>query len=334
MPNIYQRVFVNSDDDVNAVPIFRAVFPLLQDLYELEHLSVTMHELGHHDVQVFAMGGSQPGEEHWSYYANPLILDTSGFHNLVSLQLLDLSYGDHDLRILAAELSSTLLASPQLRHLTLSLDDSQRGGALIHLLADEYQKKGGVPLSLETLQLGHGRPRAHRNTPHPAASDVLKLCRPAVLERVLLFNGFGPRPLFGNGFSPLMTTMPPNMILSIRHFSGLALDDAMLSLIHIIGNDTSLPPTFMSELVFVECNCSPNQADKLDIDQTKGTYWPRSLAIERMADHLLEKQKMSIIWKTAQYTGLKHLHFPLEWIGRKNQWVEYKQVNIDITLYT
>ena len=60
------------------------------------------------------------------------------------------------------------------------------------------------------------------------------------------------------------------------------LDDVILSLTNMVGNEETLPPQFLSEMVFADCSCSIDAQEELDFDQTKSLYWRKSFAIERV----------------------------------------------------
>ncbi|RMJ27135.1 hypothetical protein PHISP_02021 [Aspergillus sp. HF37] len=297
----------------NNVPLFNETLAQLRSHTHLRSLSITTHK--HICVDIHRNAWSDPFLSHWTnHVACELVLDVGGFRNLTSLYLGNIARGRHGYSTLVDQLSSTLLASPKLRDLALGLHHGSETIQFVTSLCETYKTAGGKPKLLENLQLGHWR---YGNnpisiTPRPIVRELSQLCNPASLGCLSLFNdlkNWPPRSDWDAFFEA--RSLQPNFGLSIRRYAGLEINDDMLSLLNKIGNDSTLPPHFMSEMHFRVWLFYPGYSEELGFDEHKRTYWPKCFSIEKFIP-VRAADRHRIFRKIQQWTGLERLHLPLD----------------------
>jgi hypothetical protein len=297
----------------NNVPLFNDTLAQLRRHTQIRSLSITMHK----DicVDIHRNAWATPFLSHWTdHVACELILDVGGFRNLTSLYLGNIAHGRHGFSTLVDQLSSTLVASPKLRDLALGLHHGSETVQFITSLCEAYKTAGGKPKLLENLHLGHWR---YGNNPlsitsRPIVRELSQLCDPVSIEFLSLFNelkNWPPRSDWDASFEA--RSLRPHFGMSIRRYAGLEINDDMLSLLNKIGNDSTLPPHFMSEMHFRVWLFYPGYSEELDFDEHKRTYWPKCFSIEKFIP-VRAADRHRMFRKIQQWKGLERLHLPLD----------------------
>lgn len=321
MPDTYERNITNitsvrDTNTINKAPLFNETLAQLRSHRQLRNLSITMHTGAYHDILQKTAPLTNQGALHWTAHVNcDLVLNFGGFQNLTSLRLGNISRGPQNLSKLADELACTLVASPNLRDLTLGFCHISTSQFTLKL-CKSYVAAGGKPLSLRSLSLGHGRrmydPEIIERD--PAAANIPQLCDHAALERVMLFDDLSPLPHSVRDWSIFSERLPCDFPWSIRRFSAARLDGCMMSFIEMIGHDPTLPPHFMSEMLFAEWEYCGETPGKLDFNEGKRTYWPKTLSIERFIPRggFGVGVRRRVIQQLYQWKGLTRLHIPVD----------------------
>lgn len=204
------------------------------------------------------------------------------------------------------EVIPVLLGSPRLRNLALSFQQRYSPRGFLTELVTAYVSRGGEPLNLRCLALGHAcglydDPWSSWGTGN--ATQISQLTDLATLQDVALgkpadslsdavagplfrdltglqsiaFDFYGIR--IAPGLPNDIMRHLPELTHSLRPFSALFLDRNILELIGMIGNDLTLPSFFLSELSFSCCVYRDDTWTSFALNGEKLTYWPRHFSI-------------------------------------------------------
>lgn len=313
MPDAYEREVLFSGTS-NKMPLFNETLTQLRGHRHLRNLSITMHTNAYFDIPQST--GTINYGSHWTHFVGcDLVLNVGGFQNLTSLYLGNINRGSDDLTTLPGELASTLAASPSLRNLAFGLYNTFLPmSSFVPKVCEAYEAAGGKPLSLKSLHLGHGRLLilSDTNAGYPTVAAMSPLCDLTAVEDVSFFGDlvFPTDDIDIWNIPPLQIT---DFAVSIRRFSAGYLDRSMMSFINTIGNDPTLPPHFMSEMLFTLWEYWRGPLEKLDFEESKSKYWPKVFSIESFKSvHAAAGVRRRIIRKMCRWKGLERLHLYLD----------------------
>lgn len=316
-------------ESTNELPLFNIVMTHLRRLQKLRSLTIVMHKSAAEDIR---NKGNPMSEMFWGrYVGSDLNLDLGGFRNLKTLRLLGIARRAGGSQTLAYQIATTLLASPNLQDFAIGLcEDYQLGRFYFFLdqLSQHYNALGGRQLPLKRLRIcsrcdTYDSDGAHDGRP-PFSSDMSSFCDLARLETLGLWDGWSTRNLPGrisewNLQASVDSSMHINLIQSVRKFETIFLDDTMLSIIHTVGNDASLPPHFMSEIyisniIYRDMMNRDAVRAKLQFSAAKSEYWPKVFCVDALEGSLaaIASTRRTILREICNWKGLQRLHIPMD----------------------
>ncbi|RJE26346.1 hypothetical protein PHISCL_01319 [Aspergillus sclerotialis] len=311
-------VILHALDPFNQIPLFQEVLAQLRGHHRLRDIFIVVYKNAGADFQHITYGIYRP-LHHWTCYdPGTFMLDFGGFQNLRSLALIVTPLEAAGVKILADQLVSTLMRSPNLTLLDIGFSSIQHQQLLLPTLWLSYESTGGRPLPLKDIHLHECDPYGSNQTMPSEAwacvSGLSRLCNLEGLQGIAVERS----PL--SGITPLSDrpVCLPRFTHSIRKFRTRSLDSDMLGLIEETGNDCTLPMDFLSELHFEQCKYMAGMAQHLVLDENKRSYWPRVFSVEvfnpaLVNGHITPPHVMrDMIHEIYGWKGLKRLQLPLE----------------------
>jgi hypothetical protein len=321
----------DEDEGLNLVPLFdEALSALRCHNPKLSNLSICMYNCGEWAIGELHdwLGGDESFA--WTNHisGNPT-LNIGGFQNMTSLNLFDI-YGDVTTNIKA--LVSIFLASPNLLDLGLGLPYTYRRSDANNFLCQicrSYAASGGRPLSLKRLYLDQGLiiyaddEKSHRSE----TSYISLLTDLSALQSLHVHNDFTPNA-FGEypswvrlgGKLAYNTMSDPSRCLSLRRFSAAKLDEDLFNLIKGVGQNLTLPPSFLSEIIFKQCDYSCFLKDGFGFHPDKQVYWPKLFFVgSPKTRQYPPTYRRGLIREIYGWQRLERLHFSVDFLDRQDR---------------